>query len=177
MVNMYWALWPDRAIFVLERTLRFKEIHMSLEITPLTEAEERSIRTLYRAFSEKNPDLLDEAVTPTWQDIPLAPGQAPGPEGLKPIIHSFIAAFPDLQISIEEIFGHSGRAGVRALITGTHQGEIFGIGATGRSVSIALHEFHHLENGLITHTWHLEDWFGMLNQIGAWPLSAMDEVA
>lgn len=33
---------------------------------------------------------------------------------------------------------------------------------------MALHEFHHVENGRLTHTWHLEDWFGWLHQIGAW---------
>ncbi len=141
------------------------------ELKPLTEAEERSIRTFYRAFSDKNPDLLDQAVTPDWQDVPLAPGQGPGPEGLKPLIHYFISAFPDLQITVDEIIGVSGRAGVRAHITGTHQGEFFGISPTGKSVTVALHEFHHLQDGLITHTWHLEDWFGMLHQVGVWPPS------
>ena len=138
-------------------------------LIPITEAEERSLHTFYRAFSDQDPDLLDRAVTTDWQDIPLAPGQGPGPEGLKPLIHGFIKAFPDLQITIDEIFGVSGRVGVRAQITGTHQGEFFGIAPTGKSVKVALHEFHYLQDGLITHTWHLEDWFGMLQQLGAWP--------
>lgn len=38
----------------------------------------------------------------------------------------------------------------------------------GRSFTLALHEFHHIADGRLTHTWHLEDWFGWLNQIGAW---------
>lgn len=135
----------------------------------LTEAEVRSIQTLYRAFSEKNPDLLNEAVTPDWQDIPLAPGQGPGPDGFKPMMQQLFTAFPGIYITIHEIFGTAGRAGVRAEITGTHLGEMFGIAPTGKPVSIALHEFHHLKDGLITHTWHLEDWFGMMNQVGAWP--------
>jgi hypothetical protein len=37
------------------------------------------------------------------------------------------------------------------------------------TLEVALHEFHHLGNGRVTHTWHLEDWFGMIRQIGAWP--------
>lgn len=138
-------------------------------VSPLTQAEVRSIRTLYRAFSQKNPDLISEAVVPDWQDIPLAPGQGPGPDGFKPLLQGFIAAFPDIHITIHEIVGTAGRAGVRAEITGTHTGEMFGIAPTGKPVSIALHEFHHLKDGLITHTWHLEDWFGMMNQVGAWP--------
>jgi hypothetical protein len=44
----------------------------------LTEQERHSIEAFYRAFSDKSPDLLNEAVVPDWQDIPLAPGQRPG---------------------------------------------------------------------------------------------------
>jgi predicted ester cyclase len=135
----------------------------------LSTAEITSIETLYRAFSDQDPDLLDLAVVPDWQDIPLAPGQGPGPEGLKPLILGFAQAFPDIAIEVLEIVGTRGRAAVRARITGTHRGEIFGIPPTGRKVEIALHEFHHLKDGRVTHTWHLEDWFGMLHQLDAWP--------
>ena len=135
----------------------------------LTEKELQSIQTFYRAFTDHNPDLLDTVCTPDWQDIPLAPGQTPGPDGLKEQITSvFLSAFPDLKIIVHEIVGSPGRAGVRASITGTHLGEVMGVPPTGKPVSIALHEFHHLENGLLTHTWHLEDWFGMLNRLGVW---------
>lgn len=135
----------------------------------LTEQEIRSIETIYRAFNEKNPDLLDEACTPDWQDIPLLPGQGPGPDGLKQLMPMFLKAFPDLKIVIHEIIGSPGHAGVRASLTGTHLGELFGVAPTGKFVDVAMHEFHHLRDGRLTHTWHLEDWFGMLNRIGAWP--------
>ncbi|MDR7378675.1 steroid delta-isomerase-like uncharacterized protein [Rhodoferax ferrireducens] len=138
-------------------------------LTPLSAAEIQAIEWLYRSFSDNNPNLLDQAVTPDWQDVPLAPGQGPGPQGLKPIIQAFKTAFPGMQIVIHEITGSRGRAAVRAEIRGTHQGEWFGIPATHKAVKIALHEFHHLQDGRITHTWHLEDWFGMFHQIGALP--------
>jgi predicted ester cyclase len=141
----------------------------SFKSSSLMEKEIESIETMYRAFTEKRSELLDEACSPDWQDIPLAPGQGPGPEGLKQLMPMFFSAFPDLKIVVHEMVGSAGHAGVRASITGTHLGEIFGVAPTGQSVDIALHEFHHLQDGRITHTWHLEDWFGMLNRIGAWP--------
>jgi hypothetical protein len=61
-------------------------------------AERHAVETLYRAFSDQNPDLVDQAVVPDWKDIPLAPGQGPGPQGFKPIIRSAIAAFPDVRM-------------------------------------------------------------------------------
>jgi predicted ester cyclase len=135
----------------------------------LTTAQQQAIETLYRAFNEHIPVLLDLALAPDWQDIPLGPGQQPGLAGMKPIIGIFTAAFPDVKISIQDIFGRDGRAAVRAQITGTHLGEFFGIPPTGKPIAIAIHEFHYLTADRITHTWHLEDWFGMLNQVGAWP--------
>ena len=126
-----------------------------------------AIETLYRAFSEHNPDLLDEALTEDWQDIPLAPGQGPGREGMKPLIRAFSAAFPDARITIHEVIGAPGRAGVRAEISGTHKGEWFGVPPTGTRFTLPIHEFHHVRDGRVTHTWHLEDWFGWLHQVGA----------
>ena len=136
-------------------------------VTGLTSEERRAVETLYRAFGD--PELLDQAVTLDWQDIPLNLGQAPGREGMKPLIRGFLAAFPDTKITLHEIIGAPGRAAVRAEITGTHRGEWFGVPPTGRAFSIRLHEFHHIEGGRITHTWHMEDWFGWLFQVGAWP--------
>jgi len=151
--------------------------HQTGPAAGLTAAERRAIETLYHAFADHDPDLLDAAVTADWQDIPPAPGQEPGPDGLKPMVRAFLQAFPDLDVSIEDIFGQDGRAAVRAQITGTHRGEWFGIAPTGRRVTVALHDFHHLRDGRISHTWHLEDWFGMLHQVGAWPPAASEAEA
>jgi len=139
-------------------------------ITGVSDPDRKAIEVLYRAFSE-GADLLDEAVCSDWQDIPLAPGQAPGRDGMKPLIRAFQAAFPDVKIIVHEMIGGPGRVAVRAEITGTHSGEWFGIAPTGRAFHMPIHEFHYVENGKVTHTWHLEDWLGWLYQVGAWPIT------
>lgn len=139
------------------------------------DADRVAVETLYRAF-EGRPDLLDEAVTTDWQDIPLAPGQQPGRDGMKPLLAGLVVAFPDLKINLREIVGMPGRVAVRAEITGTHDGEWFGVAPTHRSFVMPIHEFHRVEDGRVTHTWHLEDWFGWLNQVGAWPAQTPEGV-
>ena len=62
-------------------------------VAGLTREECLAAETFHRAFAGK-PELLDQAVTPDWQDIPLAPGQAPGREGMTPLIQGFAAASP-----------------------------------------------------------------------------------
>lgn len=143
-------------------------------VSGLTPEEQRAVQTLYKAFHGK-PDLLDEAVVADWQDIPLAPHQKPGRDGMKPLIHEFNTAFPDLKITVLEMIGTPGKAAVRALITGTHTGSWFGIAPTGKSFHMPIHEFHYIADGKVTHTWHLEDWFGWLFQVGAWPVNSGEQ--
>nr|WP_315396900.1 ester cyclase [uncultured Duganella sp.] len=146
---------------------------MTMQDNGLTQAQQQAIENLYRAFNDNNPDLLDLALAADWDDIPLGPGQQPGRAGMKPVIGLFTTAFPDVKITVLDMFGLGGRAAVRARITGTHLGEFFGIAPTGKPIAIAIHEFHELSADRVTRTWHLEDWFGMLNQVGAWPPKAV----
>lgn len=134
--------------------------------------ERQAVETLYRAFSDQNPDLVDAVLAPDWKDIPLAPGQGAGPQGIKPIIRSLGDAFPDVRIIIHDLVQTPGKIAVRAEITGTHEGELFGIAPTGKKVSFRLHEFHELDGKQVTTTWHMEDWFGLFTQLGQFPAQA-----
>jgi len=131
--------------------------------------ERLAVETLYRAFSEQSPDLVDAVLASDWDDIPLAPGQEPGPAGVKTIIRMLGAAFPDVHITVHDMVQQPGKVGVRAEISGTHLGELFGIAPTGRQVSFRLHEFHTLADGVIATTWHMEDWYGLFMQLGRFP--------
>ena len=146
---------------------------MNMSTTDLSQqlrTERIAVETLYRAFSEQNPNLVDSVLAPTWEDLPLAPGQEPGPAGIKPIIRMVAAAFPDIHGTIHDMLQEPGKIGVRAEISGTHLGELFGIAPTEKKVSFRLHEFHTITKGLITTTWHMEDWFGLFLQLGQFPL-------
>lgn len=142
------------------------------ELSRQLRAERLAVDTFYRAFSEQNPDLVDAVLAPEWRDIPLAPGQEAGPAGIKPIIRSIAAAFPDVRITVHDMVQEPGKIGVRAEISGTHLGELFGIAPTGKKVSFRLHEFHTVANGMVTTTWHMEDWFGLFLQLGQFPPQA-----
>ena len=137
-------------------------------VKALTATEIEAIEIFYSAWKKHEPELLDTVCTADWKDIPLGPGQADGPKGLKDIISGFSAAFPDVEIIIHEIYGTHERAGVRAAFAFTHDKELMGIPPTGEWVELALHEFHYLKDGKLTHTWHLEDWFGLLLKTGTW---------
>jgi predicted ester cyclase len=133
-------------------------------VKALSKQEIDTIERFYAAWKLKKPEVLDEICTPDWKDIPLAPHQEDNPKGLQAIMKFLFELCPDIEIVIHEIFGSHERAAVRASMQFTHVKEIMGIPPTNKKVTIALHEFHYLKNGKLTHTWHLEDWFGLLMQ-------------
>ncbi len=133
----------------------------------LANADLQAVQMLYRAFNVGDPDLLDAALAENWEDTPMAPGQLPGRAGMKPMLLAFRAAFSDLRFTPEDIVGFGKRAAVRLTLSGRHTGDWMGVPATGRAFAIAMHEFHHLEAGRVTHTWHLEDWTGWREQVTA----------
>lgn len=136
------------------------------------------VETFYRAFSGDT-DLLDEVVTADWEDIPAAPGQLSGPDGIKPIIKAISTSISNFKIVVHDVIDGrgsdgNGKIGVRGEMRGTHTGEMFGIPATGREVRIPIHEFHHVTDGKLARTWHLEDWMGFFQQVGQAPRLEQD---
>jgi predicted ester cyclase len=141
-------------------------------VRALTQQEIDTLKAFYGVFTTRDYTVVDQVLAPDWQDIPLAPGQQEGPEGYKALVQGFAQAFPDVSVNIHEIFGTHERAGVRAEIVFTHSSEFMGIAPTHKELTIAIHEFHHLKDGKVAKTWHLEDWLTMLLQTGAWPVKS-----
>lgn len=138
-------------------------------VKALTQQETDTLKAFYGVFSNRDYSVINQILAPDWQDIPLAPGQQEGPEGYKALVEGFTQAFPDVTVNVHEIFGSHERAGVRAEMVFTHSSEFMGIPPTNQKLNIAIHEFHHLKDGKLKITWHLEDWLSMLLQTGAWP--------
>ncbi len=53
------------------------------------------------------------------------------------MLDSYFSAFPDLSFTVHEIVCEQDKAVSRFTASGTHEGELMGIAATGKSVSFA----------------------------------------
>jgi predicted ester cyclase len=133
-------------------------------VESISSATLEAIQESYKAWRTNDLAIIDTLFSPDWQDIPMAPGQKAGPEGLKDLITFFHQTFPDIEITMQDIFGTAERIAVRAEMTFTHDKEFMGISPVNQKVKVTLLELLHLKDGKITHTWHLEDWFGLLMQ-------------
>jgi predicted ester cyclase len=55
---------------------------------------------------------------------------------------------------------------------GTHRGELLGLPATGREVTVRGINIERVRDGRIVETWHVEDIAGLMAQVGASPPAA-----
>jgi steroid delta-isomerase-like uncharacterized protein len=122
------------------------------------------------AFNQGDMAAVDQLFAPDYVDHDRSrAGLPPGPEGIKLAWGMFRAAFPDLQITIEEMIAEGDKVAVRAVGRGTHQGELMGIPPTGRSVTVALMDINRIADGQLVERWGETDMLGMLQQLGVIP--------
>ena len=112
-------------------------------------------------------DLIDELFAPDVVDHSPLPGQAPGRDGQRQVIELFRSAFPDLSVTTDDVISSGSSAAVRWSATGTHRGEVLGVGPTGRQVTLQGIDIVRVHAGRITERWGEFDALGLLSQLGA----------
>jgi steroid delta-isomerase-like uncharacterized protein len=136
-----------------------------------THAEERNtykqdVTLWYKAFNKKDPALLDSILSQNWVDIPAAPDQPAGPEGVKPLLARLTTTFPDLHLMIKDILQDGDKVIVRAEMAGTQREAFMGFPSKNRKMTIQVVDIHEFKDGKIVRTWHTEDWMTGLRQLG-----------
>lgn len=118
--------------------------------------------------ADTTPARYFELFSPEVVSIPTPPG-GPGAEGMINTVAFLGQVVPDLTWLPAEIIPlEDGRFVVRGTATGTPVGPFFGVDpATGNSFEIMSIDIVTLEDGLITHIYHLEDWTGAIAQLTA----------
>jgi steroid delta-isomerase-like uncharacterized protein len=126
----------------------------------------RDVAIWYEAFNTNDPAIVDKILSEDWEDIPAAPGQPAGREGMKHLVQ-LRTTFPDFRVTNQDILQDGNKVAVRSELTATHKQAFMGIPAKGRSLKIMAIDIHEFRDGKIIRTWHTEDWLTGLNQLGA----------
>jgi steroid delta-isomerase-like uncharacterized protein len=126
-------------------------------------------RRSWEIANQHNPDLIEEFYAPSlvWHE----PDQdVRGYEQAKQFTSTFFAAFPDLNISVEDVIAEGDQAVSRYTIRGTHQGETEEFGPpTGRQMELQGITIHRIEGGTIVEEWERYDNLSALQQLGLAP--------
>ena len=94
------------------------------------------------------------------------------PAGLEPLkqwFTMFHAAFPDQRTTIDELVAEEDKVVLHATVSGTHQGELEGIPATGKSITQTSITIFRLANGKIAEGWYVSDHLKLMQQLGVIP--------
>jgi steroid delta-isomerase-like uncharacterized protein len=118
---------------------------------------------------EGNLGVIDELVAPDYVGHDPSQPDLVGPDGVRGFITTYLSAFPDGRITIDEQLAEGDLVATRWTGRGTHQGELMGIPATGKQVTVAGVTLSRLKDGKVVEEWSNWDTLGMLQQLGVVP--------
>jgi len=127
---------------------------------------EEVLHGIYEAVNTGNLALLDEFVAPDYTE------HSEGFQGVEPFkqqITAFRAAFPDLRVIVEDLLIDGDRFASRTTVTGTHAGDLMGMPASGRRISVEAVDIGRIENGQAKERWGGLNLYSMLTQLGVIP--------
>lgn len=129
-----------------------------------------TMRRMYDLINAGDIDGFGDLLADDFVDHEELPGLAPTKDGVKSFFRMYLAAFPDLRMSPEDVLPSGDKVVARVRATGTHQGEFMGMPATGRSFDVQLVDIIRFgDGGLAREHWGVFDQMGMMQQLGAVP--------
>ncbi|MTH70144.1 DUF4440 domain-containing protein [Agromyces bracchium] len=131
------------------------------------------VRRFYEAWSRQD---LETAASLVTEDFVDNSSSSRGRDGVREEGAFWFTAFPDAEVSIEELLADGDKVTVRVHATATHLGDFLGIPATGRRVDMDEIDIFRVEGGLLAESWAVPDIFGLMNQLGAFEAASEEPV-
>jgi predicted ester cyclase len=122
-------------------------------------------------FNKGNLAVLDEIVSPDFTvhdaaGIPIRPGR----DGVIKRLTVYRAAFPNLEMVVNDALAEGDKVSVRWTFSGTHSGGPYlGVTATGKKVSVTGQSTYRIAGGRMVEAWINSDDLGEQQQLGLLP--------
>ena len=129
----------------------------------------KSRRFVEEFFNKGNLNAADEYLAANFVDHNPFPGQAPGLEGLKQGFSAFRQSFPDLHMTIDDLFAAGDKVVMRVTMKGTHKGSFMNMPPTGKQFNMEGMDIVRISGGKAVEHWGLMDALTMMQQLGAVP--------
>lgn len=120
-------------------------------------------------WQEGNLDAIDEFYAPNTVDHSLPPGLPPGIEGVKAYVGMMTSALTNSEIVVEDQIAEGDLVVTRWSSQTTHSGDLMGIPATGKRVSVTGIGINRIVDGKIVESWSEADMMGLMQQLGVVP--------
>ncbi len=125
-------------------------------------------RLFEEILTEGNLDAIEEVFAADYHDHdPANEEDTRGHDGVRREISGYRAAFPDLQVTVEDQLADGDLTATRWTTRGTHRAALGDLAATGKSFSMTGITIHRFRSGAICEGWWNWDAMGMMQQLGA----------
>lgn len=137
------------------------------------EANKATFERFQEATGSRDPELIsatiDEIVEPDVRMNTPLPVEGTGAQAMKEVVGLLLRAFPDLQVTIEDLIAEGDKVVSRNFVTGTHRGDYMGLPATGKIVAYDEIFIFRFADGRIAETWGVVDVLSQMRQLGMVP--------
>jgi len=128
-------------------------------------------RYLDEVWNQARFEVADELVSPNY----AIGNVGSGPEGSRANVRAFRTAFPDLNITIEDLVAEGDKVVARMRLSGTHHGPFREYAPTGRQATWEEVGIWTVRDGHLQAGWFLADMYGLRQQLGVLPISQADQ--
>lgn len=135
----------------------------SLQLEKLLEP----VDDFYGFWNNGSQVLLSRALSPAFTDHTLPAGRAQGIAGPAAASKGFLAAVPDLKVTVLQRLVVADRVVSHLRFTGHFTGPFRDVVGKGQTIDFIATDILRVQDGKITDNWHLEDNLTFLTQIGA----------
>jgi steroid delta-isomerase-like uncharacterized protein len=135
----------------------------------MSEQNKAVFQKMMSALNSKDLTTLESVLADDFVDNDAMPGMAADREGMINMMHMFLGAFPDLNITVNQWVAE-GDLVVGAMTTsGTQTGEFMGMPSSGKKFSMSEMHMVRVANGKIVEHWGVGDHISMMQQLGLVP--------
>lgn len=96
----------------------------------------------------------------------LPEGLPPNGEGIRQLFRMLRTAFPDFNITIEDLLSDGDKVIARVTLRGTHRGDLMGLPPTGRKVAYEAIDISRIADGKMIEHWGIPDYLTLFRQLG-----------
>jgi steroid delta-isomerase-like uncharacterized protein len=130
----------------------------------------RTMRSTYERISAGDVAGFGALVADDFVEHEGMPGIPPTKEGTLEYFRILLAAFPDMQMDVQDLIADNDKTVARVTVTATHQGEFMGVPPSGARVEMQLIDIMRFDgNGLVCEHWGVADMLSLMQQLGVVP--------
>jgi len=148
------------------------------ENTSMSAQENKALARQFmdEVWNKGNLNFIDEVTDPNFvSHDPSSPQDMwGGVEGMKRFTEMYRNAFPDTQMTVEDVIAEGDKVVTRWTVRATHQGQLMGIPPSGNRVEVTGISIDRMERGKFVETWSNYDALGMMQQLGVMDSSSQE---